>query len=167
MQRHEGIHSRGWAKFVFTSIRECASSEDLSPLFLFSRIFPRYTIRPAPNHPDLVQATIQKNNDCLIQGSSTSDALRIRMYQLPSDDDWLVGTPNMNSDILLSNITILNSLSLRSDFWRTISILSSSHGFFGTSFYDMYGGRSSQSHALYPPRFDLYGRGTCWDAATA
>ena len=48
-----------------------------------------------------------------------------------------------------------------------MSVLSLNHGFFGESFYDMYGGMSSHSYILHPPRFDPRGRGTGWDAATA
>ena len=66
-----------------------------------------------PNHRELVQVAIQKSSDCLIQGSSTSDALRIRACQLPWGDGWLIGTPNMSSDTLLSNVAVLDSLSLR------------------------------------------------------
>ena len=126
-----------------------------------------------PNHRQLVQVAIQKSSDCLVQGSSTSDALRIRAYQLPWGDGWLVGTPNMSSDILLSNVVILDSLSLRLGLQTLTSggqcpfYHQAMDGFFGASFYNMHGGRSSHSHALYPPRFDLCGRGTGWDAATA
>ena len=66
-----------------------------------------------PNHRELVQVAIQKSSDCLAQGSSASDALRIRAYQLPWGDDWLVRTPSMDSDTLLSNVAVLDSLSLR------------------------------------------------------
>ena len=66
-----------------------------------------------PNHRELVKVAIQKSSDCLVQGSSASDALRIRACQLPWGDGWLVGTPSTSSDALLSNVAVLDSLSLR------------------------------------------------------
>ena len=106
-----------------------------------------------PNHRELVQVAILKSNDCLVQGSSTSDALRIRVYQLPWGDGWFIGTPNMNSDTLLSNITVLDSLSLR----LGLEILTS-------------GGQCPFYHqamdSLGHHSMTLCGRGTGWDAAT-
>ena len=66
-----------------------------------------------PNHRELVQVAIQKSSDYLVQGSSASDALKIRACQLPWGDGWLIGTPNTSSDTLLSYVEILDSLSLR------------------------------------------------------
>ena len=60
-----------------------------------------------PNHRELIKVAIQKSSDCLAQGSSASDALRIRACR------WLVGTPSTSSDTLLFNVAVLDSLSLR------------------------------------------------------